>query len=1106
MPFFKNLTEKNREELINIVVKKTLDNILNTIESEKGDFDLDKIYEFIGAELAKIDYSALITIYDNIKKTIKVKSYYACQADKRVLGVLLETGIQNKHIPVETTANYKEAFKEKKAVFTDKRIYQLIKRHDYLKEKLKDYKEIKSIIAPLILRNEVIGGIEFFSRFIYKKQEEIFGNFADSLTKIFANTILFHEIKSSEARYRNLFENAKEGFIIYDSQAKKFVEANSGMREISGYTNDELKQISYLNIFSQEEKNRIADFITNKTSYYREDREKKSEENFETKIITKQKEKKYINLTINPTIKANEWFLVINDITKSKKTGKALQESKKRYKELWDKAPVGYHIVDLEGNIIKINKTEANMLGYKSSEMIGKSIFNFIVPEERELSRENLRKINNKMILPQRYERIFIKKNKERLFASVQSVLEIDDDGQPVSIWATVEDITDSKKAEKQLIESEEKYRKLVTEAREAVIIINKKGYITFGNASFFKMTGFVIGDLPHLHFSKFIHAEDYNKTAEKFSSLMLKKNPPVMFDFRVINKNGELKYFSCSGTQLVDDKKIIGMQLVIRDITENKLLQEKVEWAKNHYEKVIDTITDSICTINRNLEIISSNITFADKVGMPVDKVKGENFKDLIQNFEKKLLKNFNCCLLHENLLVKKCFNEGQYIEKECCCLDKNKQEHFYQLSAFPSADNNGNIFQVVITIKEITEEKNREEKIRQLSNFNQRILDTSPISILVLDNSGFIIAANQMAKRLMDKPEQPVVGTKLLAQPEIKENPEIMNLYSSLFKNGESFYYSNLGYRREGEENISYFNIIAVPLFDQNKKIEGAISMALDNTEAVIAKQKLEELNRDLEKKVIARTRELDIINKKLFNAIELKSKFIADSSHELRTPLTVIQGNIDLAIKEAENEGVEIPEIYSTIRAEVARMSGVLTDLTMLTNVDAENEQLNCEKLDLRYLIKSACQSLKILADEKRIALIYKKGIKKTIIYGDEAKLEKLLLNIIRNAIKYTEPKGRIKIWSENDKQQARIFVADNGIGIPEKDLPYIFERFYRVSRSRSRDQGGTGLGLSIAKWIIEAHGGRIDVESVFGKGSKFIINLPLDFREYNAIKLL
>ena len=256
----------------------------------------------------------------------------------------------------------------------------------------------------------------------------------------------------------------------------------------------------------------------------------------------------------------------------------------------------------------------------------------------------------------------------------------------------------------------------------------------------------------------------------------------------------------------------------------------------------------------------------------------------------------------------------------------------------------------------------------------------------------------------------------------------------------------------------------------------------------------KELQEANKNLEIKVLKRTRQLDVMNKKLREAIELKSKFIADASHELRTPLTVIQGNLDLAVREAKIKQTKIPETYILILNEIKRMTGVLSDLTMLTNFDAKTETLRYEKINLEKLIKAANQSLQILAKQKKIRLTYEKNARQIKIFGDESKLEKLLLNIIRNAIKYTEKNGKIKIWIEDDGEFVKINIQDNGIGIPKEDLPYIFERFYRVDKARSRKEGGTGLGLSICLWIAEAHGGYISVESEQGKGSTFTVHLP------------
>ena len=394
---------------------------------------------------------------------------------------------------------------------------------------------------------------------------------------------------------------------------------------------------------------------------------------------------------------------------------------------------------------------------------------------------------------------------------------------------------------------------------------------------------------------------------------------------------------------------------------------------------------------------------------------------------------------------------------------------------------------------------------KTKKLNEFNKRILDSAPVSVVALNKDGFVVTANRLAMELMDKPQKPLINKKLIDTYQIKNNRELKKLYKDLLEKSKPFYYENLSYKENSSSEARHLNIIAVPLFDNNKKFDGAISIAMDNTEATRAKQRLQELNKNLEKKVFARTKQLDDINKKLREAIELKSKFIADASHELRTPLTVIQGNLDLYIREAKIKKTKTPYACSLILNEIKRMTGILSDLAILTNFDAKTETLHYEEIDLKKSIKAAGQSLQILAEQKKIRLIHKRGVNNIKIFGDEAKLEKLLLNIMRNAIKYTEEKGKIKIWIEGNNKFVKVNIQDNGIGIPKEDLPYIFERFYRVDKARSRQEGGTGLGLSICRWIAEAHGGYISVESEEGKGSIFTIHLPCKKKAVRGLDL-
>ncbi len=298
------------------------------------------------------------------------------------------------------------------------------------------------------------------------------------------------------------------------------------------------------------------------------------------------------------------------------------------------------------------------------------------------------------------------------------------------------------------------------------------------------------------------------------------------------------------------------------------------------------------------------------------------------------------------------------------------------------------------------------------------------------------------------------------------------------------------------DNEKKIYYYKFNFFPIENESGEINKVVIIIKDITKNKKAENKIKELNKNLEKKVELRTKQLNQANKELKVVLKLKSNFISDASHELRTPLTIIQGNLDLEIQELKNKNKNIPEIYEIIQKELYRMTGILNDLTDLTNSDAKREKLEQEIVSLNIITKSAIRSIDILARQKNIRLELSRNNPNINIIGDEKKLEKLLLNIIRNATKYTNIGGWIRVHLEKDNKIAKIIIEDNGIGIPKNDLPYIFERFYRVDKARSRQEGGTGLGLSICKWIAEAHNGNIKVESEEDRGTKFTIELPIN----------
>ncbi len=225
------------------------------------------------------------------------------------------------------------------------------------------------------------------------------------------------------------------------------------------------------------------------------------------------------------------------------------------------------------------------------------------------------------------------------------------------------------------------------------------------------------------------------------------------------------------------------------------------------------------------------------------------------------------------------------------------------------------------------------------------------------------------------------------------------------------------------------------------------------------------------------------------RLEDVFDVQRRFLADISHELRTPLTAIRGNVDLI----RHTGEVDEETLSAITDEVDRMTRLVGDLLLLAKAESGKLTLGNEIVELDTLLLEVYRQAKLLARNQVNICIGQEDQARVV--GDRDRLKQVVLNIVSNALDYTPPAGKITLNLKCVNKWVCLSVTDTGSGIPEEELPHIFDRFYRVDRSRRRKaSGGVGLGLSIANWIVINHGGRIEVSSQQGKGAEFAIWLP------------
>lgn len=234
----------------------------------------------------------------------------------------------------------------------------------------------------------------------------------------------------------------------------------------------------------------------------------------------------------------------------------------------------------------------------------------------------------------------------------------------------------------------------------------------------------------------------------------------------------------------------------------------------------------------------------------------------------------------------------------------------------------------------------------------------------------------------------------------------------------------------------------------------------------------------------------RSINNLSSKLEEQENLRKRLTTDISHELRTPLTNVQTHLEAMI-----DGIWEPNIerLNSVNEEVIRLANLVNQLKNLAKFDSEKNKLNLSEVSIGKLIKNIVYNNQGCALEKNINIVF--NLESINTYLDKDKISQVIVNLLSNAIRYTNNGGNIYINAHKEKENIKIHFKDDGVGIPKESLNYIFERFYRVDESRSKETGGIGVGLTIVKSIVDLHKGKIEVKSKINEGSEFIITLPI-----------
>jgi len=351
-------------------------------------------------------------------------------------------------------------------------------------------------------------------------------------------------------------------------------------------------------------------------------------------------------------------------------------------------------------------------------------------------------------------------------------------------------------------------------------------------------------------------------------------------------------------------------------------------------------------------------------------------------------------------------------------------------------------------------------EELQRQMGDLAREVSEKEALlssmieGVLAIDRDEHVILINQAAQRMLELGPDDALGK---FHWEVIRNAEINNLFKEVLKTKEQKEVK----LQIGPLDERAFMVYAAPIRAWGGNILGVVAVFHDVTEI-----------RRLEK---------------------VRMEFVANVSHELRTPLTSIKGFVETLKRGAIDERENAVNFLDIIERHTDRLNQLITDLLDLSRVETGKKKMDFQPIKVEELINRAVSHFMEISNKNRPKIKYNIPSDLPMVLADEEGIETVLKNLLDNAVKYTPKRGEINITSTDKDDYIEIAVVDNGIGIPSRDLPRIFERFYCVDKARSRELGGTGLGLSIVKHIIEAHGGTVGVESEVGEGSRFTFTL-------------
>lgn len=608
--------------------------------------------------------------------------------------------------------------------------------------------------------------------------------------------------------------------------------------------------------------------------------------------------------------------------------------------------------------------------------------------------------------------------------------------------------------AVEKLSRSEKRFRALVKNSSDIISVFDAGGTVIYQSPSHERILGYKpeervgqnVFELPHAHPDDFA-------TKRGFFDRMLASGPGElsMAEFRLRDVEGAYHVMEAVGANRLDDPVVRGIVTNYRDVTERHRAEEALRFQKAMLESQTEASIDGILVVSGGREVLSFNRRFIEMWEVPDEALESRSDEDVLREVQEKVddPEGFRWRVDH-------LYEHPEEESHEEIVLKDGRTFDRYS-APVQSAD--GAYYGRVWYFRDITERKRAEEQLGQYA----ALIDLSYEPIFVWDLDRGIVEWNEGCEQLYGYDKEEAAGQVSHRLLKTVHPITLDELLETLQRDG--VWSGEVRHKiRDGREVI----------------VESRHQLVESQGRRLVL-----ETNRDIT--------ERKRIEEELARSLQSKTDFLADVSHELRTPLTVLRSNAEVGL-ELERRCVH-GRILEEIARESRRMSRMVEDLLFIARSDSDSPLLEPEVNEVAPFLAELAERAETLAREHG-ASFEAKLAGEGRLRVDPARIEQTVLILVDNAAKYGSPGELVTLSSKVESGELRIEVTDRGPGIPESELPHVFERFYRVKKDRRRKSGGgAGLGLSIAKTIAELHGGRIEAASHPDEGTRMSLCLPL-----------